>query len=104
MSKIDLLTPDNVQGKIVCIRSIKNHPDIGYAYLSVLVDDRQLLLFFHYQPDYAEVMQKLAQISLPVHYVQFLNGKIVQSLYKVCPCTSDYWRQQSSKLDNSAPI
>ena len=86
-----LPTPESVQGKVVCIRNIKNYPDRCFAYVSVLVDNRVTLLFFRYSHDYTEVVEQLAQTGLPVHYVQFHEGRIAQSLLDACPCTSKYW-------------
>ncbi len=86
MSKINLLTPDNVQGKIVCIRSILNHPDVGYSYLTVLVDNQVILLFFQYPDFYQRVMIDLAVSGLPVHSVQFEHGALTFHPTENCPC------------------
>ncbi len=98
MSKIDLPTPDSIMGKVVCIRNIKNYPAMGYAYISVLLDTKVMLLFVRYPQEYAGFMEAMA-LCVPLHRAQFNHSKLTFNPYIACPCTSDYWTYSDGGSD-----
>ncbi len=97
-SKIDLPTPNPMV--LYCVRKIENYPELGYAYLTVLVDrsgeQYQTVLFYNYAPmqNYSRFVEDIRGL-VPLHCTNISDYSITFHKEKECPCG---WKQTGDAL------
>lgn len=97
-SKIDLPTPNELV--LYCVRKIKNYPDLGYAYLTVLVGragaPHETTLFYNYGsvPNYSRFLEDIKDLC-PHHCTRIKDSLVTFHKAEECPCG---WEQENLEL------
>ncbi len=88
-SKIDLPTPN--PRILYCIRKIENRPELGYCYVTALVDKEgepfETVLFFTYAPiqGYSRFIEDIKGL-VPLHCSRIIDYLVTFHKTEPCPC------------------
>jgi len=94
-SKIDMPTPNPCA--LYCIRKIENRPELGYCYLTVLVDKDgskepfETVLFYTYAPvqGYSRFIEDIKGL-VPLHCSRIKDYLVTFHRTETCPCGKNF--------------
>jgi hypothetical protein len=104
-SKIDLPTPNPCA--LYCIRKIENRPELGYCYLTVLVEREgipesepyETTLFYTYAPiqGYSRFIEDIKGL-VPLHCARIKDYLVTFHRTEVCSCGWECERKPNERL------